>query len=315
MRICIVTPTPPRTYHGNAVTALRWQSILKDLGHQVEVTQEYSDGAFDVLVALHARKSAPSVERFIEAWPGAPVVVALTGTDLYPDLATSGVPYAVLDAAARLIVLQPLGIEQLPAHLRPRARVIFQSVPPLSGETPRTDVFQVIQLAHLRPVKDPFRLAEASRLLPPDSRIQVVHLGGVREPEMAERARQEMAINLRYRWLGEVPRPEALRVLARSRLLALTSKHEGGANAISEAVAASVPVISSRIPGSLGLLGPDYPGYFTPGNTVELACLLCRAETEPSLLDNLARRVTGLRAQFDPGLERDRWRSLLAEIA
>jgi glycosyltransferase involved in cell wall biosynthesis len=124
-----------------------------------------------------------------------------------------------------------------------------------------------------------------------------------------------MEANPRYCWLGEVPRPEALRILARCRLLALTSWHEGGANVISEAIAASVPVVSSRIPGSIGLLGADYPGYFTPGNTRELADLLARLErNEDGLLDDLRRRCAALRPLFEPGRERESWRALLAEL-
>ena len=83
-----------------------------------------------------------------------------------------------------------------------------------------------------------------------------------------------------YRWLGELSREKALRLLSRCRLLALTSEQEGGANVVSEALAASVPVLSSRIAGSVGLLGEDYPGYFPVGDTEALARLLGRAETD-----------------------------------
>jgi glycosyltransferase involved in cell wall biosynthesis len=79
---------------------------------------------------------------------------------------------------------------------------------------------------------------------------------------------------MRYGWRGAVPRTEALAVLARSRLLALTSLQEGGANVVSEALAAGVPIVSSAIPGSIGLLGADYPGYFPVGDTEALATVL-----------------------------------------
>jgi glycosyltransferase involved in cell wall biosynthesis len=104
-------------------------------------------------------------------------------------------------------------------------------------------------MGHLRPVKDPLRTALAARLLPAASRIQVLHIGGALSEELAEQARAEAAGNRRYHWLGELPRSEALGVLSRCRLLSLTSESEGGANAISEAVVAGVPVISSHIAG------------------------------------------------------------------
>jgi glycosyltransferase involved in cell wall biosynthesis len=135
-------------------------------------------------------------------------------------------------------------------------------------------------LGHLRPVKDPFRTAEAARLLPASSRIRVLHAGAALSPAMEHQARAEEAINSRYRWLEDLPRWKALRLLARSRLLVLTSLMEGGANTISEAIAAGVPVLASRIPGSVGLLGTQYPGYFPVGDTAALAALLTRAETD-----------------------------------
>ena len=89
-----------------------------------------------------------------------------------------------------------------------------------------------------------------------------------------------MASNPRYRWLGEVPRWKARRLLARSRLLVQSSFVEGGANVVSEALAAGVPMVASDIPGNVGMLGEDYPGYYTVGDEAALARLLHRAETD-----------------------------------
>ena len=115
-------------------------------------------------------------------------------------------------------------------------------------------------LGHLRPVKDPFRTALAARLLPTTSRLRVLHVGKALSADMAERAHTEMAENPRYRWLGELPRWQALRVLARSHVLVLSSLTEGGANVISEALALGVPIVASRIAGSIGLLGDRLSG-------------------------------------------------------
>ena len=169
-------------------------------------------------------------------------------------------------------------------------------------------------LGHLRPVKDPFRTALAVRLLPPASRLAILHLGSALSPEMAAQARAEAAVNPRYRWLGEVPRGRALRVLGRCRLLVLTSELEGGANAISEAVAVSVPVLSSRIAGSVGLLGADYPGYFPVGDTAALARLLERAESDAAFYRALQEWCARLSPLVDPVRERQSWADLLAEL-
>ena len=131
---------------------------------------------------------------------------------------------------------------------------------------------------------------------------------------MERQARREMQGNPRYRWLGELPRGQALRVLARSRLHVLSSQLEGGASALSEAIACSVPTLASRIAGSVGILGPDYPGYFLVGNTQALARLLRRAETDARFLARLRAWSKRLQPLVNPAREREAWRRLLAEF-
>jgi putative glycosyltransferase (TIGR04348 family) len=267
------------------------------------------------MVALHARRSHESIARFHHAHPELPLIVALTGTDLYGDIHTDGCAQESLELATRLIVLQPMGIEELPERLRSKVRVIYQSVEWRGKPGPRSERwFDVCVLGHLRPVKDPFRTALAARLLPLDSRIRVRHVGGALSDYMAERARIEDAENPRYQWLGELPRWRALYVLAGSRLLSLTSESEGGANVISEALAASVPIVASQIPGSIGLLGPDYPGYFPVGDTRALADLLRRAESEPDFYSQLAEWCARLAPLADRAGERTAWEALLREV-
>lgn len=315
MKICIVTPAPAGSLKGNRVTALRWARILRSLGHRVTLATDYQGQGCDLLVALHASKSHASICRFRAERPDDPLVLCLTGTDLYGDLGPGTPARQSLELASRLIVLQLEGVAELPKPLRARARVIYQSVPsPRRQDPPRKDVFEVCVMGHLRPVKDPFRTALAARLLPADSRIRVLHLGGPLSDDMAEQARAEAAANPRYRWLGERPRGQALRLLGRCRLLSLTSHLEGGANVISEALAARVPVVSSRIAGSIGLLGADYPGYFPVGDTRALADLLHRAETDANFYNKLRAWCDRRRPLFEPARERQSWADLLREL-
>jgi putative glycosyltransferase (TIGR04348 family) len=315
MKIRIVTPAPPGSLKGNRVTALRWARILKKLGHRVVVEQEYARGRADLLIALHARRSYWSLERFSREHPGAPRIVALTGTDLYHDIPGSARARRALGLASRIVVLQPRALDVLEPVLRSRTRVIYQSVVPVPGARRRTvGPFNVCVLGHLRPVKDPFRAALAARRLPPRSRIAVVHIGGALEERMAVRARAEEAVNPRYRWLGQLPRGKALRRLASSRLLALTSLMEGGANVLSEAIAHGVPVVASRIPGSIGILGRDYPGYFPAGDTGALFRLLRRAEADAGYYRRLAEHCRRLRPLFAPERELRSWKALLEEL-
>jgi putative glycosyltransferase (TIGR04348 family) len=314
-RICLVTPAPRGSRRGNRITALRWARILRDLSRRVDVREEYGGQRCDLLVALHALRSFPSVERYRAAHPDGALVVALTGTDLYGSIHTHREAQQSLELATRIILLQPLGVAELPRSIRSKARVIYQSVPrPRTRPVPRSDRFDVCVLGHLRPVKDPFRTALAARMLSPGSRLRVLHLGAALTKEMATQARAEAVVNDRYHWLGEVPRWKAMRVLARCRLLVLTSELEGGANAISEALAVSVPVLSSRIAGSVGLLGEDYPGYFPVGDTAALAALLQRAETDAGFYRSLVRWCGRLRPLIDPAHERRSWQELLEEL-
>jgi glycosyltransferase involved in cell wall biosynthesis len=243
-------------------------------------------------------------------------VLALTGTDLYPDLAANGVDPAVLRTADRLVVLQSDGLARIDARDRSRARVIVQSVPDIAPGPHDQDHFDVCVLAHLRPVKDPLLPAAAARRLPAASRIRITHAGHGLDTELTALAQAESAQNERYRWIGPVPRDDALALLARSRLLVLSSRHEGGANVISEALAAGVPVLCSEIPGSMGLLGDDYPGYFPVGNVAAVANRLWAAETDQDgYYDQLRRRCASRRSLVDPASERRAWADLLKELS
>jgi len=228
MKIGIITPAPPHTRHGNRVTALRWARILRGLGHRVTIAQSYEGEPYDLLIALHARRSHDAIKRFHREHPDQPLVVALTGTDLYRDLPRSERAQQSLELATRLVILQPKAFEELPEHLHVKTRVIYQSVKPFPAisnlqspisnfQSPISNL-QVCVIGHLRPVKDPFRAAMAARLLPDSSRIQIIHVGGAIDEKMAERARREMEINPRYRWIGEQPHWRARQILMRSQL-------------------------------------------------------------------------------------------------
>jgi len=317
--ILIVTPASAVLHTGNRTTAERWSQILGELGHQVRIVHDWrepgNEKAYDLLIALHARRSFPAIDRFRRAHPDSPIVVTLTGTDLYRDLESSVEARQSLEIADRLVVLQPCGLDSLSAHLRGKCCVIFQSAEAVKAEDPpAANVFRVCVLAHLRAVKDPLRAAYAARGLPAGSRVQVAHAGGVLDPELAGEAEEEQHRNPRYRWLGDLSREQALRLLASSQLLAVTSLLEGGANVVSEAIAASVPVVSTHISGSVGIIGSDYPGYFPSGDTQALARLFKQAETDPAFYADLKRRICNLKPLVDPQRERESWRALLAGL-
>lgn len=314
MKVRLVTPAGARSRNGNRVTAERWARLLRGLGHEVKIEETWSGGHADVLISLHARRGHQSVTRFAREHPGLPIVVVLTGTDLYRDVRSDKDAKESLELATRLVVLQEAGLDELSPRHREKACVIHQSAEPLRSHTPAKTFFDVCVIGHLRPEKDPFRSALAADLLPPASRVRVTHAGGERSDGFARRAEELAASVPRYRWLGDVPRWRTRELLSRARLLVQSSVMEGGANTVSEALVAGVPVLASRIPGNVGMLGDDYPGYYPAGDEEALAGLLRRAETDPVFYASLQERCATRAPLFEPARERAALAELLEEL-
>lgn len=295
---------------------LRWRRILRGLGHEVRVADAYDGSPTDLMIALHAWRSAESIHRFRALYPDRPLIVALSGTDMYEYIARDPAPVLhSLACADRLLALQDLVRRRVPMRFRSKLRVLHQSAPPLSPGRKSTRSFDVAVIGHLRPVKDPMRAALAVRRLPASSRMRIVHYGAAENPRWAAAAKAEMARNPRYVWRGDRPRAEVRHLLGRARVMVLSSRSEGGANVISEAVAANVPILASRIDGTVGLLGRDYPGYFPVGDTVALARLLQRVESEPRYLSRLQHAIARRAPLFRPAREKAAWKKLIRELA
>lgn len=314
MRISIVKPAGAAPRSGNQHTAVRWAGFLRSSGHRVAVAQQWDGAAADILIALHARKSSPSIEKFHLAHPDRPLIVVLTGTDLYRDIGTYPEARRSVELASRLIVLQPAGLRELPKRLRAKTRVIFQSSDTRLRHRPPRDRFRVMVLGHLREEKDPFRAVIALGHLPQNTGLEVVQLGAALTPEMAKAARNWERRESRYRWLGSKPHGDTLRRLAASHLLVVSSVMEGGANVICEAGRIGVPILASRVSGNVGMLGAGYPGYFPLFDERKLARLIARAAGDPDFYRNLKRAVAARRALFAPAAERRALRGVLEEF-
>ena len=122
MKIQLVTPAPLKINNGNKITAVRWAGILKKLGHRVHVTQRYDGKACDLLIALHARRSYDSIRRFHDRHPNLPLIVVLTGTDVYRDIHDDPKAKRSLELATRLVALQKMALRELPRRLQAKTR-------------------------------------------------------------------------------------------------------------------------------------------------------------------------------------------------
>jgi len=316
-RLLIVTPALADVNNGNWQTAHRWARFLaRDFS--VRIARDWDGAPADAMIALHARRSAAPIAAFAAA--GGPVALVLTGTDVYRDIDFDASAQRSLELARALIVLQPQAIEVLPARLRDRATVIYQSARTLRPAAPRQRTFDLALVGHLRPEKDPMTAIRALALLrepgstlpraPASPPLRLLHAGRVPDDALGAAVRSAAAADPRIVLRGPVPHAAARQLIRRSRLLLLPSLMEGGANVAIEAITCGVPVLASRIGGSVGLLGDDYDGFFPAGDHEALAGLIVRCQESPSFLDRLRVQCAQRVPLFDPGLERESVRRL-----
>jgi putative glycosyltransferase (TIGR04348 family) len=316
MKIILITPAKKLSKSGNRTTALRWARILRALGYKVSIQRDWDGSAADMMVAIHAWRSAASIERFRQRFPSRPLLVILSGTDIYSYQHSH--PQQTLksmDLADTLVCLHDRVHQVIPQEFTHKLHVLHQSALPLkSARRPARRSFDICVIGHLREEKDPLRAAYAARHLDEASRLRLFHLGKAYNEEWANAAREEMKINQRYRWLGEVGGWRVRQEFVKTHVMVISSIMEGGANVVSEAVIAGVPILASRIDGNVGLLGEDYPGYYEAKNTEALLALLQRCENEADFLHLLLEYADRCKHLFDPVREQAQWQSLLQKL-
>ncbi len=313
MKITLVTPAAKGSQSGNRVTATRWGTILRRLGHRVRIQTEYDGEATDLMVAIHAWRSAASAALFKERQPDSPLVVLLSGTDIYRFQYEAPEPtLATMRAADRLVGLHDRVQLDIPAALAEKLHIIYQSCrAPRQPRKPTGRAFQVCVVGHLRDEKDPLRAALAARLMPRDSRLRVVHLGVAYTQQWADAATQEANDNPRYEWRGALPAWQVRGFYTRCHAMVMSSVMEGGANVVTEAIVADLPVLASDISGNRGLLGDAHEGYFPARDEHELATLLMKCEEDRDFLESLASAVAPRKALLTQDAELAAWRELL----
>jgi len=310
-RLFITTPAGAGARNGNRHTATRWATLLRGAGYRAEVALAWQGEPCDALIALHARRSHDSIVPFKDTRK--PLVVVLTGTDLYRDLPDSAQARQSLELADRVIVLQEAALRELAPAVRRKARVVYQSSDCALRAQPPKDVFRIAVVGHLRDEKDPFRTVAALAFLK-NLPVEVVHIGGALDPALGEEAKAWMAREPRYRWLGSLPHGRALRWIAASHLLVHSSVMEGGANVIVEAARIGTPVLASRVSGNVGMLGTRYPGFYPLHDEKALARLIHRSSTEKSFYKALQGALRLRRPFFAPAAERRALRAVLDEL-
>lgn len=304
--ILIISPALAKANNGNWQTARRWARILRQ-HYQVRIATDWDGRHADAMIALHARRSAASIAGFAAAQPDAPLVLVLTGTDLYRDIRADVNAQCSLQLATQLVVLQAAGLQELATDLRTKTRVIHQSAAMRKIVVPATPItrrhHRITMIGHLRDEKDPATFMRAAALVQaPQARL--IHIGAALEPALGRLAEQTEQQESRYRWLGSLPHAATRQRLQRSHLMVISSKMEGGANVIIEAVCSDVPVLASDISGNRGMLGDDYAGYFPLGDSRELARLIDLSIADPAFYALLQRQCAARAPLFAPEREK-----------
>ncbi len=310
-RVCIVSPAAAAANNGNWHTAARWQRFLAPVA-AVRIQGPADEPVeADVLIALHARRSAEAVRHWRDTRPSAPIALVLTGTDLYRDLDFDPHARHSLECASRVVVLQEAGLARLDATTRAKAVVIVQSATAVRAAHAPGDT-DFVAVGHLRAEKDPETLMRAARLLGADAHAPTIeHIGGPLDARLGEAAQATAAACPAYRWRGALTHAAARRAIARARALVHTSVMEGGANVVIEAVRSGVPVLASRIDGNVGLLGAGYDGFFPVGNAAALAGLMRRFVGDAAFAAHLAAQCALREPLFRPACERRDVRALV----
>jgi putative glycosyltransferase (TIGR04348 family) len=317
-RVLIISPATAAANNGNWHTAWRWSQMLTP-HFDVTIAQTWSGEPYDVMLALHARRSAEAIAQWAQTrGVGKGVGVVLTGTDLYRDIQTDASAQASLRHADQLVVLQECGSYALPQELHSKTRVIFQSMEVRDVQPKLSDVLRVVMVGHLRDEKLPQTLFAAAHLLRGHSDIYIEHIGDALDPALGAQAITCMAGCPHYRWLGGLTHADTLQKIAQAHVLVHTSRMEGGAHAILEAVCSGTPVLASRIPGNVGMLGTDYAGYFALDDAQGLADLLLRCHAELNHANGLHAQLLNQCTQrsplFSPATEQAAVRALVNDL-
>jgi putative glycosyltransferase (TIGR04348 family) len=315
--IRIVTPALADANNGNWRTAHRWQTLLSP-GFKVIVQGDWgsknSAESCDILIALHARRSAGSIARFREAHPAKPLIVVLTGTDLYGDLKTSDEARQSLALADALIVLQEDAIQFIPLEHRKKTHIVYQSAKQLTPEIKPKHKLNCVVVGHLRDEKDPATIFRAVEKINANDHIHILHIGAPLDESLAATAQKLVAKYPHYHWSGAMAHGLTRAAIKRAHLLIHPSIMEGGANVIVEALTSGTPVIASKMSGNVGMLGQNYEGYFPVGDEIALIALLKRCADDPNFMSRLGNACQARAKLFLPETERDSLCNIVNQI-
>lgn len=309
-RVIIITPYLAQSNNGNWRTAKRWAEMLSTK-FRTALQKSWQGETADCLIALHARRSAPTIAAWADAGRPMPLALCLTGTDLYHDLGRDPAADRSVELANRLIVLQEDALRHIPVEHRAKSQVIYQSSRVLKPAAKEPGKLECVMVGHIRAEKDPTTALRALKLLPAQLPVRIQHIGAALDEKLASELDAEARDEPRYHRIGALPHGLTRAAIKRAHLLLHPSRLEGGANVIVEALTAGTAVLASEMSGNIGMLGKSYPGYFPVGDPQALADLLARALRDANFRTRLSNACQTRVPLFMPAEEQRRLQALI----
>ncbi|MCK6459748.1 MAG: glycosyltransferase family 4 protein [Planctomycetes bacterium] len=299
MHVALVTSAEPG--RGNRTTVDRWVEFVR--GFDIEVVAPGAEPACapDVVDGYHAVHGGPWALELARRFR-VPLVISLGGTDLFAP----GVEPVLLAADCVTGAFQEFG-ERLRERL---GRAVPYAVVPRGVRVPddlplRAFRGRVLLPAGLRPVKDVLLAIDLlerlrARGLPLALRVLGPAMDRAYAAEVRSRAGPFVAV-------GEAAPADMREAYLDADVVWNTSLHEGGSNALLEAVAHGCAIFARDVPGNSELLREEgAPGaLFDPADTdaAEAFHRALHAETEKARRARVAAGHAWLRRLHDPRAE------------
>ena len=315
--IKIFSPTGDNVVTGNYVTAKRYAYLLQNLGHRVLTLSVFEEKVsvegVTCAFVLHAEKGFHVIKELTAE--SIPVVLVLTGTDLYRDIISTKKSkrdncLRSIQLASAIIVLHENAVSDLLKVVsvpRERIFVVLQSVVDFKKKRfffKNKNEYKILLLSNIRKEKGVIvavsGFLDFKKNIDTRSKFTLDHIGGILDQSYFRKITNLLEDVKSVSFLGSIEKEKLQTILANYDLLLHTSLIEGGSLVIQEAQNAGLPIIASDISCHTSLLGSDYVGLHTAGSPKDVSeklhtfffDRLCRKQMEKQLSSCPAARST-----------------------
>ncbi len=306
--IKIYSPSRDSAVTGNYVTSKRYAYHLQNLGYRVFVYNGFEEKVnvegVRCAFVLHAEKGSHVIKEL--AAKNVPVVLVLTGTDLYRDIISTKNSkkercFRSIQLASAIVVLHENAVSDLlkvVSFPRERIFVVLQSVVDFKKRTflfKKKNHYKILLLSNIRKEKGIIvaisGFLEFQKNIDARTKFTLDHIGGVLDQGYFKKITNLLEGVKSVSFLGSIEKDKLQTMLASYDLLLHSSFIEGGSLVIQEAQNAGLPIIASDISCHAALLGSAYVGLHSVGSAKDVSEKLktfffdelCRKQMETQL--------------------------------